>query len=318
MNNENFPIELYQLIEEQLNLDEDLSAFVDEELLQDALSNPNLLDWSINQESFTLYFDEYEIAAGAAGAIQIDIPVQKIAALINDEIVQKLELTEEDVDQKDEDKEKVDEEVNIEPNGKYVALTFDDGPSAKVTPIILETLNDFDAVATFFMLGSQVECYPKLAKQVAENGHEIANHTENHKDLTTLSFSEIRQELSISRDKLIEVTGQVPNLMRPPYGAYDKNVIQIADENQESIILWSVDSLDWQSRDPVAINETILNTIIPGSIVLMHDIHQSTADALPKLLSTLKEKGFEFVTVSQLLELQNKQGVGPYYGELNY
>lgn len=318
MNNENFPIELYQLIEEQLNLDEDLSAFVDEELLQDALSNPNLLDWSINQESFTLYFDEYEIAAGAAGAIQIDIPVQKIAALINDEIVQKLELTEEDVDQKDEDKEKVDEEVNIEPNGKYVALTFDDGPSAKVTPIILETLNDFDAVATFFMLGSQVEYYPKLAKQVAENGHEIANHTENHKDLTTLSFSEIRQELSISRDKLIEVTGQVPNLMRPPYGAYDKNVIQIADENQESIILWSVDSLDWQSRDPVAINETILNTIIPGSIVLMHDIHQSTADALPKLLSPLKEKGFEFVTVSQLLELQNKQGVGPYYGELNY
>src|SRR5699024_4975247 len=125
MNNENFPIELYQLIEEQLNLDEDLSAFVDEELLQDALSNPNLLDWSINQESFTLYFDEYEIAAGAAGAIQIDIPFQKIDALINDEIVKKLELTEEDVDQKDEDKEKVDEEVNIEPNGKYVALTFD-------------------------------------------------------------------------------------------------------------------------------------------------------------------------------------------------
>lgn len=323
MNHENLPKELRRIIEDQLHSDEDLSIYLNKELLKEALSNPDSLEWSINQEVLTFYFDEYEIAAGAAGPIQIDIPMKNITPFINDEMAQKLEVTKENVEQnenkiREEDEEPIDLEKELDPEGKYVALTFDDGPNEKVTPIILEILNDFDAVATFFMLGSQVDYYPKLVKQVAENGHEIGNHTESHKDLTTLSPSEVRQELSISRDKLTEITGQAPNLIRPPYGAYDKNLVQIAHENQESIILWSVDSLDWQSRHPVTINETILESTIPGSIVLMHDIHQSTADALPILLSTLQKEGFEFITISQLLDLQNEQGVGPHYGEVNY
>lgn len=326
--NEDFLVELRKLIESQLNENENLSIYVDQDLLNEALHSLDELEWSINKKAFTVHFDEYEIAAGAAGAIEINIPIEKLTSFIDDNIAEELNITKEKDDPSKEntsqppaenqDGKENEEEIQLDPNGKYVALTFDDGPSSKVTPRVLETLKEFDAVATFFMLGSQVDYYSELAKKVAENGHEIASHTESHKDLTKLSVRGIRQELATSRDKITKATGQVPTLVRPPYGAYNETVKKIAGENQESIILWSVDSLDWKSRNATAVNAQILKTIRPGSIVLMHDIHPSTADALPKLLSTLKEQGYEFVTVSQLLSLQNDQGVGPYYGTLNY
>lgn len=321
VNDENFQIELQSLIETRVNENETLSSYVDQNSLNEAIKSLNQLEWSINKEAFTIYFDEYEIAAGAAGAIEIHIPIEELKAFIDEKMIKELNIavekeepSEEDNIEPSKEEEQSDEELVLDPNGKYVALTFDDGPCSKVTPKILETLQEFDAVATFFMLGSQVEYYPALARKVADNGHEIANHTQNHKDLTMLHPSVIRQEIAISSQKIYEATGRVPHLVRPPYGAYNETVIQIAGENQESIILWSVDSLDWKSRNAKAVNDKILNSITPGSIVLMHDIHPSTADALPELLSILKEKGYEFVTVSQLLSLQNRQGVGPHLG----
>lgn len=314
-------IELRKLIENQLNKNKNLSNYVDQSLLIKALKSLNELEWSINKETFTLYFGEYEIAAGATGAIEIHIPIEELTSFIDEKIIEDLNITVEGEPQAEEEpketpteEEQNDEEVVLVPNGKYVALTFDDGPCSKVTPRILETLKEFDAKATFFMLGSQVDYYPALAKQVADNGHEIANHTQNHKDLTTLHPSAIRHEIATSRQKIYEATGQNPQLLRPPYGAYNESVLQVVGENQEPMILWSVDSLDWKSRNATAVNEKILNSIRPGSIVLMHDIHSSTADALPMLLSALEDEGYEFITVSQLLLLQNRQGVGPHLG----
>lgn len=325
---EDFQVELQKLVEKQIQRNITLSNYVDQNLLNKALKSLDELDWSINKEAFTIYFDEYEIAAGAIGAIEIHIPIEELASFIDETIIEDLNIAIEEEPQSTEElketpeepketpteEQQYDEEVVLDPNGKYIALTFDDGPCSKVTPKILKTLKEFDAKATFFMLGSQVDYYPALAKQVADNGHEIANHTQNHKDLTTLHPSAIRHEIATSRQKIIEATGQVPQLFRPPYGAYNESVLQINRENQESMILWSVDSLDWKSRNATAVNEKILNSIRPGSIVLLHDIHPSTADALPMLLSALKEEGYEFITVSQLLSLQNSRGVGPHSG----
>jgi len=213
-----------------------------------------------------------------------------------------------------EEEEEVEKEtVVLNPDGKYVALTFDDGPSSKVTPRILQTLEQHDAKATFFMLGNRVEMYPTIAAQVAAEGHEIANHTFSHPNLKKLSHKEMTEEIE-KTNKLIEIsTGVTPTLFRPPYGIYSQDILNYTAANNYSTILWSVDSLDWKSRNPAAIKKVILSDITNRSIVLMHDLHTATAEALPELLMTLKQEGYEFVTVSELLTLQNEK-VDPYFG----
>lgn len=223
-------------------------------------------------------------------------------------------------DSKDVIEEVIEEEAEVEnetvvlnPDGKYVALTFDDGPSSKVTPRILQTLEQHDAKATFFMLGNRVEMYPTIAAQVAAEGHEIANHTFSHPNLKKLSHKEMTEEIE-KTNKLIEIsTGVTPTLFRPPYGIYSQDILNYTASNNYSTILWSVDSLDWKSRNPAAIKKEILSNITNRSIVLMHDLHTATAEALPELLMTLKQEGYEFVTVSELLTLQNEK-VDPYFG----
>ncbi|MFJ7666728.1 polysaccharide deacetylase family protein [Lysinibacillus sp. NPDC097195] len=213
----------------------------------------------------------------------------------------------------EEEEEIENEPVALNPDGKYIALTFDDGPSSKVTPRILQTLEQHDAKATFFMLGNRVELYPTIAAQVAAEGHEIANHTFSHPNLKKLTHQQMAEEID-KTNKIIEIaTGVTPTLFRPPYGIYSQDVLNYTASNNYSTILWSIDSLDWKSRNPAAIKKEILSNVANKSVVLMHDLHTATAEALPELLITLKQQGYEFVTVSELLTLQNEK-VDPYFG----
>ncbi|WJV28346.1 polysaccharide deacetylase family protein [Rossellomorea sp. AcN35-11] len=202
----------------------------------------------------------------------------------------------------------------LDPNGKYVALTFDDGPSPKVTPDILKTLKEHYAKATFFMLGSQVDFYPDLAKKVSEDGHEIANHTLHHRDLSQLGQEQIEHQIKESEKIITKATGQENLLIRPPYGAYNDKVESVAQAANEPLILWSVDSLDWQSLNEQDVITTVEHEVVPNSIVLLHDIHPSTGKALPELLSALEDQGYEFVTVSQLLTLKQFDESNPVFG----
>ena len=202
---------------------------------------------------------------------------------------------------------------SLERNGKYIALTFDDGPHSKVTPQVLEALKEHDVKATFFMLGSQAAANPLMAEKVALAGHEIGNHTNLHQNLANLDTYRIEEEISASARKIEEASGQYPTITRPPYGIFDERVKETAAALGNSLILWSVDSLDWKSRNAKMINEEVLNSITPGAIVLMHDIHQATADALPELLMALINEGYQFVTVSEILSLPVDAGAGPYY-----
>ncbi len=220
-------------------------------------------------------------------------------------------------DNSKEEEQYSEDNVTLDPNGKYVALTFDDGPRPDVTPRILDTLKKHDAKATFFMLGSQVEYYPSLANKVEEAGHDIGNHTMNHQDLSILDSNKIKEEAQKSSRIIEKATGQKPTLLRPPYGAWNDSVKRVTKEMGVPMVMWSVDSLDWKSRNAAAVNEEVMSNVAPGSIVLLHDIHPSTADALPQLLSSLEEQGYQMVTVSQLLELWDEKGVGPYYGKID-
>ncbi len=296
-------------VKEQLKNDKNLSPYIFDEYLEKALEDPDDWKWSIDSNYFRMYFDEYEIAAGAAGGIEVKIPMEEVQSLLS------VDIHGEPTEHQSSESAKGNGEIEpLDPNGKYVALTFDDGPSPKVTPDILMTLKEHKAKATFFMLGSQVEFYPDLAKKVAEEGHEIANHTLHHRDLTQLGKELIEQQIGESEKIIANATGQENLLIRPPYGSYNEKVETVADEENEPLILWSVDSLDWQSLNAQDVITTVEQEIAPNSIVLLHDIHPSTGKALPELLSALEDRGYEFVTVSELLTLKQFDVSKPVFG----
>lgn len=179
-----------------------------------------------------------------------------------------------------------------------VALTFDDGPDPEVTPQILNILNQYEARATFYMVGNSVEYYPEIAREVAEEGHEIGNHTMTHADLTTSPEEEAIYEIDKTNELIAEATGQIPTSFRPPYGSTTEALEELVNM---PAVLWTVDSFDWQSREAESIIQAIQEEIHEDAIILMHDIHQETADALPEVLNYLKSEGYEMVTVSELL-----------------
>lgn len=182
---------------------------------------------------------------------------------------------------------------------KKVALTFDDGPHPKVTQQILRTLKKYDAKATFFVVGDSVKKYPKVLKEVSDAGHEIGNHTFNHVKLTTLSSKQIQSQIQSTDTAVKSVIGQNTTVFRPPYGAYNNSVKkQLKVPN----VLWTIDTLDWKHHNPTKTLQVVKANAKNGSIILMHDIHQTTADALDSVLAALQKQGYEFVTVSELMQ----------------
>lgn len=182
-------------------------------------------------------------------------------------------------------------------SGKKVALTFDDGPSANVTPQILNTLKKHQVKATFFVLGQGVEKHPNIAKQIADDGHQIAGHSWNHRDLSKLDIPTVEADLKKTNDMIQQVTGVVPAVYRPPYGAINNSM---RNQIQLSPILWTVDTLDWKHHNPSQTLQSVKSGTKPGAIILMHDIHQATVTALEDVIQYLKSQGYTFVTIDEL------------------
>ncbi|WP_344164179.1 polysaccharide deacetylase family protein [Nocardiopsis rhodophaea] len=177
-----------------------------------------------------------------------------------------------------------------------VALTFDDGPGEH-TERLLDDLADYSAKATFYVLGSMVEEAPDVVARAAREGHEIANHTWKHDDLTAKSGKGVAADLARTAKAIEKATGAPPRTMRPPYGAYDDTSLKHTDY---PVIMWDVDTRDWMNRDTRKIVKTATTETAPGSIVLFHDIHAPTVDAIPTVLRALHDRGFHFVTVTEL------------------
>ncbi|OLN21944.1 hypothetical protein BTO30_12135 [Domibacillus antri] len=180
---------------------------------------------------------------------------------------------------------------------KKAALTFDDGPNPDSTAAILNVLKKYNVRATFYVLGSRVDFYPDLVERMVLEGHEIGSHSWSHKDFTKLSPEEIKMELDRTTAAVETAAGVSPLSVRPPYGATNERVNQIIGT---SPVLWSVDTLDWKNRDPKAITEIVKQNVRNGSVILMHDIHKTTADALEEVIIYLQKQGYELVTVDEL------------------
>jgi polysaccharide deacetylase family sporulation protein PdaB len=207
-------------------------------------------------------------------------------------------------------KETTTTEPTTEENKKMVALTFDDGPDPTNTQKLLDILKKEQIQATFFLLGQNAQQYPDIVKAIAQQGNEIGSHTYDHKDLTTLSTAEMTDEITKTDETIKKIVGKAPSYVRPPYGSVNNEVATIINR---PMIEWSVDSEDWQSRNADAIVKKVQETVYDGSIILLHDIHPETIEAVPRVIQTLKDDGYSFVKISSLLG--NPTAVENYYGQ---
>lgn len=189
----------------------------------------------------------------------------------------------------------------------YVAMTFDDGPHPRNTPRLLDMLRDRNIKATFYVIGRNVDMYPDITRRIVAEGHEIGNHTYTHGNLTKMSDDSVRNELVKCRASIAKATGVQPRTLRPPYGALlQSQRTWIHSEFNYPTIMWSVDPRDWQRPGPSVVTSRILSGATPGAIILAHDLHAPTVDAMPGTLDGLLKKGYKFVTVSQLLAMKPK------------
>lgn len=187
--------------------------------------------------------------------------------------------------------------------GKRIALTFDDGPNPIFTPIILAELAKYDVHSTFFLVGKQVKKYPELALAILANGHELANHSYNHPNLTKLSRDEVISEVLLDRTMIKSVTGRDTYLFRPPGGDIDANVTQELRALDYNIVYWSINAGEYVKYPPAEQAAQILSRVKNGSILLLHDGPvDGTMSFLSILLAELHRRGYEMVTVSELLE----------------
>ncbi|TXS18045.1 polysaccharide deacetylase family protein [Streptomyces sp. wa22] len=184
---------------------------------------------------------------------------------------------------------------------KCIALTFDAGP-AKDTPRLLDVLKEKKVPATFFLLGrDHVLKHPETVRRIEAEGHEVANHTWSHEILTDKEPEEIRAELERTQLAIEDITGKRPRLMRPPQGRTDDTVSEVCEELGLSQVLWSATAKDYSTNDSALIRKRILDQAGKDGIILLHDIYEGTVPAVPGIIDTLKERGYTFVTVPQLM-----------------
>ncbi len=189
---------------------------------------------------------------------------------------------------------------------KKIAISFDAAWGNDDTHTLIEILKEYDVSATFFVVGAWVDKYPESVKELSDAGHQIQNHSNTHPYMTQLSVAQMTDELNSCNEKIKAITGVAPTLFRPPYGDYDNAVIETVNGIGMYPIQWSVDSLDWKENATAdSIYKRVTSKVTNGSIVLFHNDAEHTPEALPNILKTLKEQGYEFVFINDLIMKDN-------------
>ncbi|MGO4547576.1 N-acetylmuramoyl-L-alanine amidase [Paenibacillus sp. 2TAB23] len=219
---------------------------------------------------------------------------------------------------RDEELPNVDSSVNIDKkmyyngsaeDGKQVALTFDDGPDTEITSEILDILKENEIKATFFIMGKQAKAHPEMVKRIVKEGHVIANHSWSHPNFNKLTIEESLKQIKDTQDQLEAISGLRPLLFRPPYGELNEERVQAVHELNMAVVNWSVDTMDWSGNTASDILKIVDKQMYPGGIVLQHSTgkRENTVEALELMIPQLRDKGYTFVTVSEMLHLQGYQ-----------
>lgn len=198
---------------------------------------------------------------------------------------------------------------------KLIALTFDDGPEASITSRLLDILKEKEVKATFFELGNRILAAPEVSRRAVDEGHEVESHSVAHANLSKMSKDEVAADYERMKEIFSEVLGYKPKYLRPPYGAVSAGVRGLP------IVLmgWTVDSRDWESRDARAILAEVQKASFDGAVILMHDIYDTTVDAVAPTIDWLRKQGYEFVTIEEMVQARGRElEPGILYGDFSY
>lgn len=269
-----------------------------ETITQETLSNfvitdgGNSLAWPIGQAS---------LLPSAYGEMTIKVPIAAVAKYLQNPTARKLVNIPKPPEPKPAPKPAPAVPAPAPTTGnKVIALTFDDGPGP-YTAHLLDVLDQYGAKATFFLIGSKVSSQANVVRSIHARGHQLGNHSWSHPELPKLPVNQIAGEIDRTNDAIKQATGVTPAILRPPYGAVNGVVLEQLRLRGMSSILWSVDTRDWADRNSDIICSRAVAGARPGAIILMHDIHQTSVNAVPCILSALKQQGYSFVTVQGLL-----------------
>lgn len=243
------------------------------------------LPFSYQAGQFTL-----QLPNDSYGMSGLTVPVSDLYALLNSDYLSESDKGAYDAYMAEQQKDKS--------ALRQISLTFDDGPDPRTTPVVLDLLKKYNAKGTFFVVGRAVPGNDELLKRIVAEGHVIGNHTWNHPDLTKISAEQVRREIQDTQEVIKKAIGSAPTMVRPPYGSLNAAVIsQIGLPS----MYWSVDTLDWKTRNPQSILGEVKTHTRPGSIILMHDIHKETVASLEPMLQFLSGEGYHMVTLTELL-----------------
>ena len=200
--------------------------------------------------------------------------------------------------------------VRAAESGKYIALTFDDGPSGRFTRRLLEGLEERGVKATFLLCGYRLKDYPDTAQAIFDAGHEIGLHGYSHSSMGKMTLSQLQKELADTAALLPE--GCSPTFLRPPGGVSSEAVVQAAKERGLALLNWSVDPRDWCVKDATAVETAVVSTVRDGDVILLHDMSDSSVDAALAIVDDLLQQGYQFVTASKMARLR---GITPQPGK---
>lgn len=255
--------------------------------------------FAFDKARLIIYFDSYSLFDKGAEVFEVDFLNEEINDyfLIDDN--GKRKPTEGNIPLY------VNDDSRIDPNKPMVAITFDDGPSSKNTREILNTLNQNNSRATFFVCGYTAVDNTDVLQEINSAGNQIGNHTMNHADLTQQSADDMKNAVESVNDIVEGATGKRPRIVRPPYGAVNHDVKAILSDY--AFILWDIDTQDWLIKDSQKIYRHIIDNVADGSIVLLHDIHEETVQAVEMFVPKLVEMGYQLVTVDELFYYKDAQ-----------
>ncbi len=274
------------------------NEIVNKRLVADS-SNYKLINF--NEDNIQIVFEPNSVSE-YDNEIVIDIKYNKIINYLNSKYFS-IEDTVIDVDTNNvvRNYERIRESKRFE-NKKLIALTFDDGPAYSKTDKLITELEKRDARVTFFMLGELAIRQKDLVKKVYSMGHTIGSHTYDHKNLKKLDNEKLTFEIEYTNEILKDIIGEDIRFIRPPYGSYNQDIL---NNTNMAFILWNVDTLDWKYRNAEKVRDYIVKTAKDGDIILLHDIHSTSVDGAIMAIDILKEQGYEFVSLDELLIYRN-------------
>ena len=277
-----------QTIKQRQQPEIDLNEIINKEALSNFIitNNGNSLAWPLGQAS---------LLPSSYGELTITVPISSVSKHLQNPTARKFANI-----PKPAEKPKP---APIAPTpivaNKTIALTFDDGPGP-YTEKLLDILDKYDAKATFFLIGSKVSARANTLRRMQSRGHQLGNHSWSHPELPKLSVDQIAGEIDRTNEAIRQATGVKPSILRPPYGAVNGVVLEQLRLRNMSSILWSVDTRDWADRNSQIVCSRAVAGARPGAVILMHDIHQTSVNAVPCILSSLKQQGYSFVTIQRL------------------